>query len=208
MAEGLSSSSGPGLGRAACLVTGHRGALGERGAARLVAARLAPGSLLLLAACSAGALGELEGELCTAYPELCIQALPADLGTDEGLQRVARDAADALRRHHDSARLQRLLLINNAGERARVTGRRECAGGGRSAGELPPRLRAAAARDPLRSAAPGTGRIAHLPSSPRLRTAQGLGVGAGGRVPGPLASFAGEQPAGWARRDGRSAGEW
>ncbi|KAJ7335217.1 hypothetical protein JRQ81_013158 [Phrynocephalus forsythii] len=79
-------------------------------------ARLAPGSLLLLAAHSAGALGELEGELRAAYPELRVQALPTDLGADEGLQRVARDATDALRRHHDGAHLQRLLLVNNAGE--------------------------------------------------------------------------------------------
>ncbi|KAJ7335160.1 hypothetical protein JRQ81_013101 [Phrynocephalus forsythii] len=83
--------------------------------AQLVAACLAPGSLLLLAARSVGVLGELEDELCAAYPELRVQALPADLGTDEGLQHVARDAADALRRHHDGARLQRLLLLNNAG---------------------------------------------------------------------------------------------
>ncbi|KAJ7325126.1 hypothetical protein JRQ81_018146 [Phrynocephalus forsythii] len=79
-------------------------------------ARLAPGSLLLLAVRSAGVLGELEGELRAAYLELHIQALPADLGADEGLQRVARDAADTLRCHHDGARLQRLLLLllNNA----------------------------------------------------------------------------------------------
>ncbi|KAJ7327341.1 hypothetical protein JRQ81_017100 [Phrynocephalus forsythii] len=121
MAEASSSSgapSGPGLGRAACLVTGASRGFG-RSVARLVAARLAPGSLLLLVARSAGALGELEGELRAAYPELRVQALPADLGADEGLQRVARDAADALRRHHhhhhDGARLQRLLLVNNAG---------------------------------------------------------------------------------------------
>ncbi|KAJ7325057.1 hypothetical protein JRQ81_018077 [Phrynocephalus forsythii] len=109
-----SSSSGPGLGRAACLVTGASRGFG-RSMARLVAARLAPGSLLLLVACSAGAPGELEGELRAAYPELRIQALPADLGANEGLQRVAWDAADTLRRHHDGARLQRLLLLNNAG---------------------------------------------------------------------------------------------
>ncbi|KAJ7320471.1 hypothetical protein JRQ81_019982 [Phrynocephalus forsythii] len=77
-----------------------------RSVARLLSARLVPGSLLLLSARSAGAL---EGELH-------VQALPADLGTDEGLQRVAQDAADALRRHHNSPRLQRLLLLNNTGE--------------------------------------------------------------------------------------------
>ncbi|KAJ7309062.1 hypothetical protein JRQ81_008354, partial [Phrynocephalus forsythii] len=106
------------LGRVACLVTGASRGFG-RSVARLLAARLVPGSLLLLAARSAGAL---EGELH-------VQALPADLGADEGLQRVARDAADALRCHHNSARLQRLLLLNNAGERMGATGRREHARG-------------------------------------------------------------------------------
>ncbi|KAJ7330126.1 hypothetical protein JRQ81_016300 [Phrynocephalus forsythii] len=77
-------------------------------------ARLAPGSLLLLAARSVGVLGELEGELRAAYLELHVQALPADLGADEGLQHVAWDTADALCRHHDGTRLQRLLLLNNA----------------------------------------------------------------------------------------------
>ncbi|KAJ7337976.1 hypothetical protein JRQ81_010502 [Phrynocephalus forsythii] len=109
MAEVL-SSSGPGLGRVACLVTGASRGFG-RSVARLVAAHLAPGLLLLPAARSAGTLGELEGELRAAYPELRVQALPADPGADEGLQHVARDAANALRRHHDGARLQ---LINNA----------------------------------------------------------------------------------------------
>ncbi|KAJ7341911.1 hypothetical protein JRQ81_007746 [Phrynocephalus forsythii] len=95
MAEASSSSSGepsgPGLGRAACLVTAASQGFG-RSVARLVAARLVPGSLLLLAARSVGALGELEGELHAAYPDLRVQALPADLGADEGLQPVARDA--------------------------------------------------------------------------------------------------------------------
>ncbi|KAJ7345072.1 hypothetical protein JRQ81_001022 [Phrynocephalus forsythii] len=115
MASSSSSSSGEpsglGLGWVACLVTGPSWGFGQS-VARLVAARLAPGSLLLLAVRSAGAPGELRA----AYPELRIQALPADLGADEGLQRVARDTADALRRHHDGARLQRLLLLNNAGD--------------------------------------------------------------------------------------------
>ncbi|KAJ7319857.1 hypothetical protein JRQ81_019368 [Phrynocephalus forsythii] len=113
MAEASASLSGPGLGQAACLVMGvSRGF--RRSVARLVAACLAPGSLLLLVARSAGMLGELEGELCAAYLELRVQALPADLGADEGLQRVARDAANALCRHHDGAHLQSLLLVNNA----------------------------------------------------------------------------------------------
>ncbi|KAJ7331912.1 hypothetical protein JRQ81_014092 [Phrynocephalus forsythii] len=116
------SSSGPELGQAACLVTGASRGFG-RSMVRLVVACLAPGLLLLLAVCSVGVLGELEGELRAAYRELRVQA---------------RDAADALRHHHDSARLQRLLLINNAGERVRATGRWErTRGGGRRGSHLP-----------------------------------------------------------------------
>ncbi|KAJ7320350.1 hypothetical protein JRQ81_019861 [Phrynocephalus forsythii] len=110
-----SLSSGLGLGRAACLVTGVSWGFG-RSMGQLVAAHLAPGSLLLLAARLAGMLGELEGELRAAYPELRVQDLPANLGAHEGLQCVARDATDAMRRHrHDGVHLQCLLLVNNAG---------------------------------------------------------------------------------------------
>ncbi|KAJ7315967.1 hypothetical protein JRQ81_002129, partial [Phrynocephalus forsythii] len=130
MAEAAASLSGPGPGPGG--VPGDGGVVGLRAK---------------LGAAGGGAL------------ELRVQALPADLGADEGLQRVARDAADALRRHHDGARFP---------ARQQRGGKRERA--------LPPHLRAAAAaRDPPRSAAPGTGRITHLPSSPHLRMAQGLG---------------------------------
>ncbi|KAJ7324422.1 hypothetical protein JRQ81_017442 [Phrynocephalus forsythii] len=185
MASSSSSSSGepsgPGLGWVACLVTGASWGFGQS-VARLVAARLAPGSLLLLAARSAGAPGELEGELRAAYPELRVQALPADLGADEGLQRVAWDTAAALRCHHDGAHLQRLLLLNNVGDWP--------AGTRAGRGGLSP---------------PACGGGHHAPA---LFPSPPHGPWAGDRVPGPLASFAGGQPAGCARRDGRSAGEW
>ncbi|KAJ7344645.1 hypothetical protein JRQ81_000595 [Phrynocephalus forsythii] len=97
--------------------SGQGGVPGDGGVAGLWAKRGtagggAPGAGLAPAA--GGALGELKGELRATYRELRVQALPADLGADEGLQRVARDTADALRRHHSGARLQRLLLVNNA----------------------------------------------------------------------------------------------
>ncbi|XP_061439679.1 sepiapterin reductase [Rhineura floridana] len=101
---------GGGLGRAVCIVTGASRGLG-RSLARLLAPRLAPGSALLLVARSAGALGELEGKLRAACPALRVQGLPADLASDEGLQRVLQ-AGRALR--GGAGRLQRLLLINNA----------------------------------------------------------------------------------------------
>lgn len=115
MAE-ATAGSGPGLGRAACIVTGASRGFG-RSAARLLAARLAPGSALLLVARSAGALAQLEEQLRAAHPALRVLALPADLADDGGPERVARAAA-ALR---PDGPLQRLLLLNNAGERPAAT---------------------------------------------------------------------------------------
>ncbi|XP_026572978.1 sepiapterin reductase [Pseudonaja textilis] len=101
---------GPAWGRTACIVTGASRGLG-RSLARLLAAHLPPGSALLLVARSAGPLGRLEGELRAACPGLLVRALPADLGSDQGLRRVA-EAGRELREARDP---QRLLLINNAG---------------------------------------------------------------------------------------------
>ncbi|XP_058049855.1 sepiapterin reductase [Ahaetulla prasina] len=98
-----------GWGRTACIVTGASRGFG-RSLARLLAARLPPGSALLLVARSAGPLGRLEGELRAAWPGLLVRALPADLGSEQGLRRVA-EAGRALRGAGDP---QRLLLINNA----------------------------------------------------------------------------------------------
>ncbi|XP_053114055.1 sepiapterin reductase [Hemicordylus capensis] len=100
------AEAGGTLGRALCVVTGASRGFGCS-LARLAAPRLAPGSALLLVARSAAALAELEGELGAACPGLRVQSVPADLATEEGLQRVLRAARGA-------GRLERLLLVNNA----------------------------------------------------------------------------------------------
>ncbi|XP_066488310.1 sepiapterin reductase [Tiliqua scincoides] len=100
---------GPGLGRALAVVSGASRGFG-RSLAALLAPRLAPGSALVLAARSAAALGELEGELRAACPALRLRLVPADLACEEGLRcllAACRDAAPA-------APLQHLLLVNNA----------------------------------------------------------------------------------------------
>ncbi|XP_048364891.1 sepiapterin reductase isoform X1 [Sphaerodactylus townsendi] len=106
------------LGRGLCVVSGASRGLG-RSVARAVAARLAPGSALLLVARSAAALGRLEGELAAAWgPALRLRALPADLATDAGLAaalHAARDLWPADAAPPDGGPPRRLLLlINNA----------------------------------------------------------------------------------------------
>ncbi|XP_070612890.1 sepiapterin reductase [Erythrolamprus reginae] len=100
-----------GWGRTACVVTGASRGLG-RSLCRLLAAQLPPGSALLLVARSAGPLVRLAGELGAAWPGLRVEALAADLGTEQGLRRAA-EAGRGLR--GDGEPPQRLLLINNAG---------------------------------------------------------------------------------------------
>ncbi|KAG8134230.1 hypothetical protein E2320_007365 [Naja naja] len=107
---------GPAWGRTACIVTGASRGFGLS-LAHLLATHLPPGSALLLVARSAGPLGRLEGELRAACPELLVQALPADLGSEQGLRRVA-EAGRGLREARDP---QRLLLINNAGSLGNVS---------------------------------------------------------------------------------------
>lgn len=123
-------------GRTACVVTGASRGLG-RSLARLLAARLPPGSALLLVARSAGPLGQLEGELRAARPGLLVRGLPADLGSEEGLRR----AAEAGRELREAGPLQRLLLLNNAGESpagAACRSRRRSGLGGEPGAEPPP----------------------------------------------------------------------
>lgn len=106
---GESAAAAPGLGLALCVVTGASRGFG-RSLARRLAPRLAPGSSLLLAARSAAALGELERELSAACPGLRVRSVPADLASEEGLQRLLQ----ACRAAPPAGRLQRLLLVNNA----------------------------------------------------------------------------------------------
>ncbi|NXA78860.1 SPRE reductase, partial [Thryothorus ludovicianus] len=84
----------------ACVVTGASRGFG-RSLARLLAPQLGPGSLLLLLARNAAALGA----------ELRVQCVAADLGCEEGLRR----AGAALRELLQDASFGRLLLVNNAG---------------------------------------------------------------------------------------------
>ncbi|XP_062992126.1 sepiapterin reductase [Elgaria multicarinata webbii] len=111
MAGAAEAAAAAGLGRALCILTGASRGFG-RSLAGALAPRLAPGSALLLVARSAAALGELEGELRASCPALRVTAVPADLASDEGLQRVVQ-AGRAL--GGAGGRLERLLLINNAG---------------------------------------------------------------------------------------------
>uniref|UniRef100_A0ABM5GKY8 Sepiapterin reductase n=1 Tax=Pogona vitticeps TaxID=103695 RepID=A0ABM5GKY8_9SAUR len=112
-AAAAAGECGAALGRAAVIVTGASRGLG-RSLAVLLAARLAPGSALLLVARSAGPLGELEGQLRAAHPGLRVRALPADLASEEGLQRVSRAAAALAPRDPRRPGPERLLLVNNA----------------------------------------------------------------------------------------------
>uniref|UniRef100_A0A670K3Q8 Uncharacterized protein n=1 Tax=Podarcis muralis TaxID=64176 RepID=A0A670K3Q8_PODMU len=76
--------------------------------------RLAPGSALLLVACSVAALEQLEGELHTACPMLHVRGLPADLASDDRQQRVVH----AIWELRGYGPMELLLLVNNTGERA------------------------------------------------------------------------------------------
>nr|XP_028600391.1 sepiapterin reductase [Podarcis muralis] len=107
--DGEAGGRAAGLGRAVGIVTGASRGFG-RSLARLLAPRLAPGSALLLVARSAAALEQLEGELRAACPALRVRGLPADLATDDGMQRVVR----AARELPGDGPLERLLLVNNA----------------------------------------------------------------------------------------------
>lgn len=99
-----------GLGRCLCVLTGASRGFG-RVVAALLAPRLSPGSVLLLSARSDEALRRVEAELDAARLGLRVVRVPADLGTDAGLQRLL-EAVLGLPRPQG---LQRLLLINNAG---------------------------------------------------------------------------------------------
>lgn len=100
-----------GLGRCFCVLTGASRGFG-RVVAALLAPRLSPGSVLLLSARSDEALRRVEAELDAARLGLRVVRVPADLGTDAGLRQLL-EAVLGLPRPQG---LQRLLLINNAGE--------------------------------------------------------------------------------------------
>ncbi|XP_072192608.1 sepiapterin reductase [Excalfactoria chinensis] len=93
-----------------CVLTGASRGFG-RSLARLLAPRLGPGSLLLLLARSEEALIQLAAELRGSCPELRVECVAADLGSEEGLRR----AVGAVRELLPGGPSGRLLLINNAG---------------------------------------------------------------------------------------------
>ncbi|XP_004634140.1 sepiapterin reductase [Octodon degus] len=97
------------LGRAVCVLTGASRGFG-RALAPLLAKLLSPGSVFLISARSDDALRQLEAELGAGRPGLRVLRVPADLGTDAGLQQLL----GALRELPRPQGLQRLLLINNA----------------------------------------------------------------------------------------------
>ncbi|PNJ79395.1 SPR isoform 3 [Pongo abelii] len=99
-----------GLGRAVCLLTGASRGFG-RTLAPLLASLLSPGSVLVLNARNDEALRQLEAELGAERSGLRVVRVPADLGTEAGLQQLL----GALRELPRPEGLQRLLLINNAG---------------------------------------------------------------------------------------------
>ncbi|XP_015718528.1 sepiapterin reductase [Coturnix japonica] len=95
---------------ASCVLTGASRGFG-RSLARLLAPRLGPGSLLLLLARSEEALIQLAAELRGSCPELRVECVASDLGSEEGLRR----AVGAVRELLSNGPPGRLLLINNAG---------------------------------------------------------------------------------------------
>ncbi|KAK7809517.1 hypothetical protein U0070_023995 [Myodes glareolus] len=101
------------LGRSVCILTGASRGFG-RALAPLLARLLSPGSVLLLSARNESALRPLEEELGTQHPGLRVVRAAADLCTEAGVQQLLC----AVRELPRPEGLQRLLLINNAGDTA------------------------------------------------------------------------------------------
>ncbi|XP_004609172.1 sepiapterin reductase [Sorex araneus] len=99
-----------GLGRCVCVLTGASRGFG-RVVASLLVPLLSPGSVLVLSARNDEALRQVESELGAGRLGLRVVRVPADLGTDAGLQQLL----NAMHQLPRPEGLQRLLLINNAG---------------------------------------------------------------------------------------------
>ena len=100
-----------GLGCAVCVLTGASRGFG-RALAPQLARLLSPGSVMLVSARSESMLRQLKEELGAQQPDLKVVLAAADLGTEAGVQRLL----SAVRELPRPEGLQRLLLINNAGE--------------------------------------------------------------------------------------------
>lgn len=111
------------LGRTVSVLTGASRGFG-RALAPLLARLLSPGSVLLLSARSDSALRQLEEELGTQHPGLRVVRAAADLCTEAGVQQLLC----AVRELPRPEGLQRLLLINNAGDTAVQTEQAGAAG--------------------------------------------------------------------------------
>lgn len=98
------------LGRAVCVLTGASRGFG-RVLAGLLAPLLSPGSVLVISARSDEALQQVEAELGAGRLGVRVVRVPADLGTEAGLQHLLGCVHELPRPDG----LQRLLLINNAG---------------------------------------------------------------------------------------------
>ena len=114
---------GGGLGLSVCVLTGASRGFG-RALAPLLARLLSPGSVLLLSARSDSALRALDAELGTQHPGLQVVQATADLCTEAGTQQLLC----AVRELPRPEGLQRLLLINNAGDTAYQTDQTGAAG--------------------------------------------------------------------------------
>ncbi|XP_029334075.1 sepiapterin reductase [Mus caroli] len=99
-----------GLGCAVCVLTGASRGFG-RALAPQLARLLSPGSVMLVSARSESMLRQLKEELGAQQPDLRVVLAAADLGTEAGVQRLL----SAVRELPRPEGLQRLLLINNAG---------------------------------------------------------------------------------------------
>lgn len=102
---------GGGLGCAVCVLTGASRGFG-RALAPQLARLLSPGSVLLLSARSDSALRQLKEELGAQQLRLRVELAGTNLGTEAGVQQLLSSVRELPRPEG----LQRLLLINNAGE--------------------------------------------------------------------------------------------
>lgn len=107
---GAAGDRSMGLGRAVCVVSGASRGFGLA-VCRELAARVAPGSALLLVARSGETLRREAEELRERCPGLGVHWLAADLSTEEGVRRTVTAAGEM----ENQQEADTLLIINNAG---------------------------------------------------------------------------------------------
>ncbi|XP_034048732.1 sepiapterin reductase a [Thalassophryne amazonica] len=100
------------LGRALCIITGASRGFG-RTVSRQVSRLLKPGSVLVLAARSAENLRAVQAELAASEVPgagLEVRCVPADLGLEEGVEKVVKTCREV-----SAEDIDHIILINNAG---------------------------------------------------------------------------------------------